>query len=370
MVGAGLLGLSTARALARRGWRVIALEAAATVGHRWSGSKGDARIFRLGYPDPLYVEMARRAQDLWRGLEVDAGCRLLHRTGQLTFGDAESLEAIATALASCGAPAEQLSPAEATARFGTIRTHGPVLFEPESGVLVADECLRALCRTGRFELRTDAVVTAVHVGRGGTDVVTADGLRHHADVVVACAGPRSLRLLGLAPAIAAAPSLPQVAYFRPAGSASPGAGAPVFIEWGDAMIYGLPVPGGGPHAGLYKLSHHTTGTDLDAYDPTGPEPDGDDPALLASLTAAAERLLPGLQPEPVATERCMYDNSADGDFIMDRVGPVVVGCATSGHGFKFGPLLGELLADLAEGSDPALDLGRFGLDREAPGPGV
>jgi glycine/D-amino acid oxidase-like deaminating enzyme len=59
----------------------------------------------------------------------------------------------------------------------------------------------------------------------------------------------------------------------------------------------------------------------------------------------------------------VYDNSADTDFVLDRVGNVVVGCGTSGHGFKFGPLLGELLADLAEGTTPTFDLRPFRLDR-------
>ena len=69
----------------------------------------------------------------------------------------------------------------------------------------------------------------------------------------------------------------------------------------------------------------------------------------------------------MATERCLYDNSADGDFVLDRVGDVVVGCGTSGHGFKFGPLLGELLADLADGIEPRVDLSPFRLDRrQAP----
>jgi sarcosine oxidase len=65
----------------------------------------------------------------------------------------------------------------------------------------------------------------------------------------------------------------------------------------------------------------------------------------------------------VATERCVYDNSIDTDFVLDRVGNLVVGCGTSGHGFKFGPLLGELLADLADGTTPPIDLRPFRLDR-------
>jgi sarcosine oxidase len=144
----------------------------------------------------------------------------------------------------------------------------------------------------------------------------------------------------------------------------------VFIEWSGDMIYGLPVPGGGSHGGTYKVSHHTPGTALEAFDPTAPDAFADDRELLATLTGAVGRLLPSLHPEPVATERCVYDNSADTDFIIDRVGHVVVGCGTSGHGFKFGPLLGELLADLAEGATPAVDISRFALDRVVPGPGA
>ena len=130
------------------------------------------------------------------------------------------------------------------------------------------------------------------------------------------------------------------------------------------MIYGLPVPDGGARDGTYKVSHHTPGTDLDGYDPTGTAPQDDDPRLLALLTDAVRRLLPSLDPDPVQTERCVYDNSADTDFVLARTGRIVVGCGTSGHGFKFGPLLGELLADLADGATPSIDLRPFGLHRD------
>jgi glycine/D-amino acid oxidase-like deaminating enzyme len=82
--------------------------------------------------------------------------------------------------------------------------------------------------------------------------------------------------------------------------------------------------------------------------------------LVAELTAAARRVLTGLTPEPVATERCLYDNAPDGDFVVDRVGRIVIGSGTSGHGFKFAPLLGEMLADLATGVPHAGELGRAG----------
>jgi sarcosine oxidase len=369
VVGGGLLGLAAARALTRRGWSVLVLEAAAATGHERSGSKGDARIFRLGYPERHYVEMAALARQQWFDLETATGRRLLHVTGQVTLGNEATLHAIAGALAAAGAPVEQIPARTAARRFPGILSSEMVLFEPDSGVLAADECLRALRQGGGFELRTGCRVTSLHQSSTSVTVGIADGDTSAADVVVDCAGPAALGLLSAAPvARADAPSLPQVAYFatRDAGAIVP----PVFIEWGDDMLYGLPVPAGGPHAGTYKVSHHTPGSALERFDPTDPAPlADDDPALLALVQGAVARLLPSLNPQPVATERCVYDNSPDADFVLDRVGRVVVGCGTSGHAFKFGPLLGELLADLAEGRDPPVDLRRFSLHRNGPAAG-
>ena len=118
--------------------------------------------------------------------------------------------------------------------------------------------------------------------------------------------------------------------------------APIFICHADQVPYGLPVPG----SPLYKIGIHQSGpaTDPDAQDESA------DLGLISALARVTRRYLPGYDPEPVATERCVYDNSPDEDFIIDRIGNIVVGCGTSGHGFKFGPLLGEWLADLATGT--------------------
>jgi sarcosine oxidase len=199
---------------------------------------------------------------------------------------------------------------------------------------------------------------------GSVRVTTAAGHTLEADVVADCAGPHSLALLGDGwPArVLTGPSIPQVAYFR---ATDPGTAPrlPVFIEWGPDMVYGLPVLGTGAHAGSYKVSHHTPGTPLDRFDPLDANTWTNEPALLGRLTDAARRLLPALDPHPVATERCVYDNSVDQDFVIDRIGDVVVGCGTSGHAFKFGPLIGEVLADLADGRPPSFDVTRFRLDR-------
>lgn len=350
--------------MARRGWDTVVFEVADAPGHARSGSKGNARVFRLGYPDPVYVEMALSARALWRDLESATGAHLLQVTGQLTFGS--DVGAIANALRASGVATESLSPQDAARRFPQIDAAGPVLFEPDSGVLAADRCLHALRATagGRFRMCSGVEIVALEddLRADHVTVVLAGGAPpERADVVVNCAGHRALALLG-APA-GPAPSLPQVAYFARRDHTEPL--PPVFIEWGTDMVYGLPVPegGGGPGAGLYKVSHHTPGPPFDSADLDAAPFDQDDPVLLARLTEAAHRLLPGLDPVPAVTERCVYDSTADGDFVLDRVGRVVVGCGTSGHAFKFGPLLGELLADLAEGSRSVVDLSRFSLAR-------
>jgi sarcosine oxidase len=369
VIGAGLLGLSAAWSLSRRGWSVEVLEAAGGVGHPLSGSKGDARIFRLGYREPRYVEMALAARTRWHELEDLSGRTLLHETGQLSFGRADEVDAVAAALARHGQPTERLTREEAATRCPGLAIDGAALFEPASGVLVADACLDALCATGDFDVEPRCTVTEARSTAEGAAIRCADGRVFDADVAVDCAGPHALALLGETrpAALLAPPSLPQVAYFGPTGAGgSDAARLPVFIEWSDAMVYGLPVLGSGAHAGTCKVSHHIPGPPFDGYDPgAAPTPGGepDDPALLAVLTDAVRRLLPGLDPTPVASERCVYDNSADADFVLDRVGNVVVGCGTSGHGFKFGPLLGELLADLADGTTPPIDLRPFRLDR-------
>lgn len=349
VVGGGLLGLAAAAELAGRGRSVVVLERA-TSGHERSGSKGTARVFRLGYDDPFYVDLARRSLELWRGLEAARGRRLLTPTGQVTFGhDLATLEA---AMAAAGAPVERLGAGEAATRFPDLAVEGDALYEPESGVLAADAVLDELARTPGVEVRERTCVTGLDDDGRRARVDTAEG-RWEAPVAVVCAGPGTPALLGR-DGYGAAASLEQVAYLpAPAGGLDR---LPVFIDRDDPWVYGLPVAG----EGRVKIALHGGGPVVDPDDRLA----GPDPALLARLDAAAGRLLPGLGPVQ-AGERCLYDNTPDEDFVVDRIGNVVVGAGTSGHGFKFGPLLGRFLADLATGTEPPVDLGRFARGRPA-----
>jgi sarcosine oxidase len=364
IVGAGLLGLAAGRALTARGHDVVLLEQA-EVGHQGAGSKGSCRIFRLGYPDPFYVAAARRARELWWQLQAESGRAILLPVPQLTFG--AGLSAVHDAMMKAGAPCELLPAAAVARRFPAIRTGGPALLEPESCVTAADQALAALA-AGVAEIRTSARVASLADDGRQVTLRTSTG-PVIARVAIVTAGPWSGRLLAsLGIGLPSRPTLEQVGYLRPAAptsaaltaqSAALTEPAPIFMCHGTRSPYGLPVPG----SPLYKIGIHPSGpvADPDARDQVA------DDHLIARLSEVARRFLPGYDPVPAATERCIYDNTPDEDFVLDRVGNVVIGCGTSGHGFKFGPLFGEWLATLATGQPGSAPDQRFGLKRLATG---
>jgi sarcosine oxidase len=150
----------------------------------------------------------------------------------------------------------------------------------------------------------------------------------------------------------------QVRYFTP----RPGVGRwPTLIEWEPEGLvwYAVPAVGGAPGV---KVAAHIPGQPVDPRD--GPFTEID-PALEAEVAAYVRERLPGLDPAGLAAETCLYTMTADEDFLLDRTGPLVVGGGCSGHAFKFGPLLGEFLADLAVGNDIPVPRERFSLRRPA-----
>jgi sarcosine oxidase len=362
VVGAGLLGLATARALAARG-RDVAVVEQATVGHPGGGSHGSCRIFRLGYPDPGYVTMAARSRRLWHDLEAESGRVILHPVPQLTFGP--GLAAVHEGMRAAGAPAGLLTAAEAAERFPGVAAGGPALLEPESCVTAADQALAALAAAAP-PVRTGFRVTSVADDGREVTLRSADGGVLTARSAVLCAGPWTAALAAQAGLrVPSAPTLEQVAYLAPADGAGPGGSAgtgggtgpamPIFIHQPEPAPYGLPVPG----SRLYKMGIHPSGPPADLSRLTQEE----DAALAGRFREVAARFLPSHQPVAVRSERCVYDNTPDDDFVLDRSGLVVAGCGTSGHGFKFGPLLGGWLASLALGEAPDPAAARFALGR-------
>ncbi len=320
-------------------------------------------MFRLAYPNPDYVRLARRALESWRGLERAAGEELLVTTGGLYAGG--WAEACGAALAACGVSREWLPAAEAEERFPGIALDGleRVLFQADGGVCLADRAVAAqvrLARAAGVEVREAAEVTRFAVDDRGI-AVTSGEETVHAPVAVIAAGPWAGDLLfELGIDLPLRPAFAQITYFDPRASSAPMPPCLVEAEFGPGVAAGgYWVSGAGgarPKAG--------SGAPGRAVHPSL-APFEVDPAREALDAAWVARRLPAFDPTPVATETCVYTMAPDEDFVLERVGPVVVASACSGHGFKFGPLLGEILAALALGDDPAIPAERFSTLRLA-----
>jgi sarcosine oxidase len=317
IVGGGLLGLCTARAL--RGKRDVLVLERETVGHPRGGSHGPTRIFRLGYPDPDYVRLARRARSAWHALETEVGEQLLSPAPQLTFGPGS--DAVRAALQSAGEPVDWIRAAEIDRRFPAFTGHGDAVLETASAVIAADRTLAALHARCGAEVREHERVLRVD-----TNLVETETALINAQCVVVCAGPWSRALV---PGVATAATLEHVGYARAR------ADLPIFIDFTEPAVYGLPTPG----SDLYKIAVHHGGAAIDPDDAFAI-----DPAAVAALEQAVAKWLPGAPL--VEVDVCPYDNTPDEAFVVERIDGIVVGAGTSGHAFKFGPVLGDQLANL------------------------
>ena len=353
VIGAGVIGAATARALAARGERVLLVEQFGR-GHDRGSSHGASRIFRMGYADAEYVALCQQAFDAWRDLEAASGRTLLDLTGAVDHGRPEQIDAIAAALTAADIDHERLSTEQAAARWPGLAFEGSVLTHPSAGrIRSADtiEALLDLAATDGAELRFHTRVTGVE-DHGDTVTLTLDGPDGSTSVtatsVVAAVGSWAPAVVGdlFARRGSSLPAI-RVTQEQPAHFPShlPDAAWPSFVHWqlDGPDVYGLLTPGEG-----VKVGFHGTGPVVD--------PDHRDrtpaPEQVLRLQGYVARFVPGVDASAPDLISCLYDNSPTEDFVLDRRGPVTVATGSSGHGFKFAPLLGEMLADLATGGVP------------------
>jgi sarcosine oxidase len=364
------MGTAAAHELALRGRNTLLLERFA-FGHARGSSGGPTRIFRFTYEHPDYVRMAGPALDAWRELEDLSGERLLYTTGGIDIG--EGSRRSADALEAAGSPFAWLG-AEATMERwpGLVIAPGtPVLVQESGGVCMAERTVRAQARLAAGAGATtheETTVGAIRQDGAGVEVTTTAGDRYRAAVAVVTVGPWAGQLLRTAGIeIPLVPSFEQVTYCRLAGEPQP---FPTVTDWTGVSTVGLPSDGDGSRNMPYALPNpEEPGSIKMALDRSGPDVDADartfepDPERLERLAGwAARRFLPLEEARP--PETCLYTNTPDGEFVLDRLGPIVVGSPCSGHGFKFAPLIGKILADMATKVPIALRLDAFRANRE------
>ena len=323
VVGAGVMGLATARALAQAGRDVVVCEQF-RLGHDRGSSHGSSRIVRLSYPEERWVRLAQESYPLWRELEAETGGTLLELHGTLDLGDWEPNR---DALASCAVEHEVLDAGEIERRFG-IRAEAAErgLYQRDGGILLADAAVESLARSAVDAGATVREGVRVSAFEEDGDGVLVDDLRARA--VVLTVGAWAPGLAG----VDATPTSETVSYFeldRPTPSV-------IDTTTGARSGYALATPDG-----LLKAGLHQTGRSVDPDRPQPPDPE------LAERTASwVGRRFPGAAPTE-RRETCLYTVRDGDEFLLERRGRIVVGSPCSGHGFKFAPSIGRRLAALA-----------------------
>jgi sarcosine oxidase len=322
VVGAGVMGLATAHALARAGREPVVLEQF-ELGHTHGSSHGATRIFRLAYEDPEWVRLARKSLRLWRELEADSGETLLELTGLIDLP--EEIDPLTATLDATGTRYELLTAEEVEHRFGVVTDCDRAVWQPEAGVVLAGRALQALATNVAVRKQT-RVRTLLPGG------VETDHGRIEAEMVVVAAGAWARGLLGGAGIdLPVVPTQETVAYFRADRA------VPSVIDYRNRETYALAAGDG-----LVKVGVHRSGPAADPAESSEP-----DQAIVGFASTWAAKTLGLRDPEPVLVETCLYTNTADARFVLERHGPVVVCSACSGHGFKFAPAVGQLVAQLA-----------------------
>lgn len=373
VIGAGIVGASTACALASRGAKVLLLEQF-QAGHNRGSSHGESRIIRYSYSDAFYAELMADAFAAWAKLEADTGTQLYIRTGGLSFGPADSdyVPQIAANLKAQSVPYRMLTPAEVRRIYPALQLPAgfKTVYEPSAGVLMAEKApglllkLAAKVAGGLFEMRENYAVQSIEMDSEYPVVVGPDGDRIEAERVVVAAGGWVKKLLPKETKNVEV-TRQSVFYLKPQGLDDYRPGHwPVLIYKGEEdemdLFYSLPAMSGlgvkvarhgGPRCDADKVNRDVTAADW--------EP------VLAFL----RRFIPQwADADPGHQMTCLYTMTPDEDFRvgpMARNGRVIMASPCSGHGFKFGPLVGRIVADLCETGMCDYDISRWNPNGKA-----
>jgi sarcosine oxidase len=367
VVGVGGMGSTACWQLTRRGQRVLGLERFG-VPHRFGSSHGVTRVIRLAYYEsPAYVPLLRRAYALWHDTETALGETLLITTGSLDAGP-EGSARVNASLRTCvdhDLAHQILTGTEVNARFPGHRLPEDfrAVFQPDGGIVLSERAIVGhvtMAQAAGAEIRAhEEVQEWSPLAGGGVRVVTDRG-QYDAGRLVLTAGAWIGDLLPAAQPFAV-PERQVVGWFQPL---QPSNFLPetfpvtlLFVE--EGFYYALPIYGvPGVKIGRY---HHRDETGH--ADALSREPEAEDEAL---LRRGLSRYLSGADGPVMSLQTCMFTNTPDEHFIIDRLPEhpdVIVASPCSGHGYKFASVIGEIVADLATDKQSAFDLTMFRLSR-------
>jgi len=370
VLGLGGMGSAVAAHAALRGMRVLGLDQFGPA-HGHGSSHGSTRIIRQAYfESPAYVPLLQRAYELWDALESRTGVTLRARTGGLFVGRPE-MPVVAGTLESArrwDLAHEIYDAGELHRRFPmtTPRDDEIGVYEAVAGAVFPEAAVSAhldVARDAGAELRFGVRIDGRSANRRGVAVSVAGKTIARGGMLAVCTGPWLAREATFLHRIPMRVERNVQFWFEPRARA---AVAPDRLPiWcverdGDRMFYGFPDFGEG-----VKIAHHGSGV--------AAQPDRFDRAVRDDEIARASRALASFVPDAagafVRADPCMYTSTPDEHFVIGPLAPaprIVVAGGFSGHGFKFAPVVGEIVAQMLAGQAPAYDLSIFSPDRFWP----
>ena len=351
VIGVGGMGSAAVYELARRGQTVLGLERY-DIPHTMGSSHGLTRIIRLAYmEDPAYVPLLRRAYELWHETEARAGEPLLITTGGVDASTPED-DVFKGSLLACqtfNLPHQVYTASELAKRFPAFHLPDGMManYQPDAGFLLSERCIvvhvNLAMAYGAVIHGREQVLDWEPAGAGVT--VRSDRGSYSADKLVITAGAWANKLLAPLRAGLAVPERQVLAWLQPKRPDLFRTGhLPVWIIQGtEGVYYGFPVHGI-PGFKFGRMHHREESVDPDHMDR---ECHPEDEAILRTF---AERYFPEATGPTLSLKTCLFTNTPDEHFIVDRhpdYPQVVLGAGYSGHGFKFASVMGEVLAELA-----------------------
>ena len=377
IVGLGTAGSATCMTLARRGFNVLGIDKYRPP-HKMGSHHGSSRSVRRAYLEGTsYVPMALRSWELWRRLEKDSGQKLLVKTGNLTIGPSESpaVTGFFTSAQAYGIPHECFTAAEVRKRWPQLVLPDTFVagLEKEAGIVFPELSIAtflAEAQKAGADLIVNEQVEGWTENQGTVTVRTARNTYETGRLLIS-AGAWTNRLLGLADRTLIPKRVP-VHWLEVPNDRS--------LHLGRFPVNFWQVPRennqGGPqtYKEFYTLPVIEPAARLKAAFHNGLE-DCDPVTLIREVSrhemeaikGVIAEFLPSLQDCPITSEVCLYTMTPDGHFYLDkRPGSNdVFGVALAGHGFKFAPVLGEILADVLVDTPPEVDIKLFASNRFA-----
>jgi sarcosine oxidase len=366
IIGGGVMGAAAACEAARAGARVAIIEQSSLPNPR-AASIDHSKVFRFAYPDPLYARMAVDALSRWRSLEEESGARLITPTGVLVIDEQQGAVESETynALRSLALDVERLDSREMTARFPQFNrdAFAHAVYDPSGAILHAETAVRALIEIARLRdvalIENERVVEVKQTAGGRVRVITERGNEFNCARACIASGPWTRNLLSFL-AEKLTTTRQEVVYFEPVISkADFEVGRfPIFLELGTGF-YGFPIH----HRGAIKIANHHKG---EPAEPSATETEAGDNFIKRCRDFFSE-FIPALSDARVLeTRACFYNNTPDDDFIIDwhpEIENALIVSGFSGHGFKFGPSVGRISADLLISNRTSFNIERFSLSR-------